>query len=209
MIEQKQIVADFMTRLYERGLTTTFGGNISLRIPGDRILLTPSATDKGNMTADQIAVLGLDGSNFTPDLKPSGETSIHLSIFQHRPEVEAIVHAHPPTASLFTALEEKINTRILAEAYTFIGEPAVAPYALTGTPELAESVTAALGTKHQAVLMQNHGVLTVGRSLAEAFERMEVLENAAKMTIHARAFGSLKELSPQQCSELEAWAQHG
>jgi L-fuculose-phosphate aldolase len=209
MIEQKQAVADFMNRLYRQGLTTTSGGNISVRVD-DRILLTPSATDKGNMNADQIASTAMDGTNLTPYLKPSGETSMHLEIYKRRPDVQAIVHAHPPTASLFSALKEKINVRLLAETYAFVGEPAFAPYALTGTDELAQSVADALGKEHDAVLMQNHGVLTVGRNLLEAFDRMEVLENAAKMTIHARQFNSVNELNAEQCAELDKWAgRHG
>lgn len=207
MIDQKQAVADFMNRLYRQGLTTTSGGNISMRISGDRILLTPSATDKGNMTAAQIAEIGLDGTNHTPDLKPSGETSMHLELYKRRPDVQAIVHAHPPMASMFTALNERINVRLLAETYAFVGEPALAPYALTGTKELADAVAAALGTDRCAVLMKNHGVLTVGRTLLEGFDRMEVLENAAKMTVFVKQVGIPQELSPAQCDELKQWAQ--
>jgi len=206
MNAQKQSVADCMNRLYTRGLTTTSGGNISVRISNDRILLTPSATDKGNMRADQIAKIGMDGTNLSSRLKPSGEVSMHLEIYRRRPDLQAIVHAHPPMASVFTVCDVPLNTRLIAESYAILGEPAIAPYALTGTDELAAAVADSLGTNGVCVLMKNHGVLTVGRSLLEAFDRMEVLENAARINLHAARLGGVRELNDQQCAELAAWA---
>jgi L-fuculose-phosphate aldolase len=205
MIDQKQAVADCMNRLYRQGLTTTSGGNISLRVSDEMILLTPSATDKGNMTAKQIAEIGMDGTNHTPELKPSGETSIHLKIYQRRPDVLAIVHAHPPMASVFTTLDKKLNVRLISESYAILGEPTVAPYALTGTPELAANVAGSLSGTTSCVLMKNHGALTVGKTLLEAFDRMEVLENAAKINIFAHQLGTPIELNNDQLSDLDAW----
>jgi L-fuculose-phosphate aldolase len=210
MTEQKQAVADCMNRLYARGLTTTSGGNISLRISRDLILLTPSATDKGNMTADQIAEIGLNGTNHTPHLKPSGETMMHLEIYRRRPDVLAIVHAHPPMASVFTVSDRPLNVRLIAESYAVLGEPAMAPYALTGTDELAEHVAGCLAGDTACVLMKNHGALTVGRSLLEAFDRMEVLENAARINVCAHLMGNTQELNDGQCAALDAWiGRHG
>jgi L-fuculose-phosphate aldolase len=206
MTEQKQAVADCMNRLYARGLTTTSGGNISLRISEDLILLTPSATDKGNMRADQIAGIGMDGSNHTPELKPSGETAMHLEIYKRRPDVHAIVHAHPPMASVFAVSECKLNVRLIAESYAILGEPVVAPYALTGTDELADLVAAGLAGDTTCVIMKNHGVLTVGHTLLEAFDRMEVLENAARINIFTQLLGEGQELNDAQCAALDAWA---
>ncbi|MCF7816997.1 MAG: class II aldolase/adducin family protein [Kiritimatiellales bacterium] len=204
MIEQKQAVADCMNRLYAQGLTTTSGGNISLRVSDDLILLTPSATDKGNMRADQIAEIGMDGTNHTPHLKPSGETSMHLEIYKRRPDVRAIVHAHPPFASVFTVVDKKLNVRLIAESYAIIGEPAVAPYSLTGTRELADSVADSLARPTVCVLMKNHGVLTVGTDLLQAFDRIEVLENAAKINLFAAQLGGMNELDAEQCAALDA-----
>lgn len=205
MTEHKQAVADCMNRLYARGLTTTSGGNISLRVSNDLVLLTPSATDKGHMAADQIAEIGLDGSNRTTHLKPSGETMMHLEIYRRRPDVLAIVHAHPPMASVFTVSDRPLNVRLIAESYAILGEPALAPYALTGTDALAEHVADCLAGDTACVLMKNHGVLTVGRSLLEAFDRMEVLENAAKINLFAHLVGSTQELNNEQCAALDAW----
>jgi L-fuculose-phosphate aldolase len=204
MTEEKQAVADCMNRLYRQGLTTTSGGNISLRISDDLILLTASATDKGNMRADEIAEIGMDGANHTPHLKPSIETSMHLEIYKSLPHVQAIVHAHPPTASTFVAARKSINTRLIAEAYAIIGEPQIAPYALMGSPELAEAVAGSFKKHTACVLMENHGVLCIGETLLQAFDRIEVLENTAKINLYAAQLGGGVELDEIQLREINA-----
>lgn len=206
MIEQKQAVADCMNRLYQKGLTTASGGNISMRVSDKLILLTPSATDKGRMRADQIAEVGMDGTNHTPHLNPSGETSMHLEIYRRRPDVQAVVHAHPPMASVFAVSDQPLNVRLIAESYAIIGEPAIACYALTGTKDLADAVADALSDAGSCVLLRNHGVLTAGQTLLEAFDRMEVLENTAKINIFAHLMGGAQELNEAQCDALDAWA---
>jgi len=206
MIEQKQAVADCMNRLYQQGLTTTSGGNISLRVSDGVILLTPSATDKGRMRADQIAEIGMDGTNHTPHLKPSGETSMHLEIYKRRPDVQAIVHAHPPMTSVFAVSDQPLNVRLIAESYAIVGEPAIAPYALTGTQELADTVAGCLTGNAVCVIMKNHGALTIGTDLLQAFDRMEVLENAAKINMYAHLLGSVQELDEEQRTALDVWA---
>jgi len=202
-IEEKQSVADCMNRLYTRGLTTTSGGNISLRVSEEVVLLTPSATDKGNMRPDQIAEIGVDGTNHTPHLKPSIETDMHLEIFRRHPDIKAVVHAHPPYASAFTVAERPINVRLIAESYAIVGEPVTAPYALQGTQELADKVARCLNARTCCVLMQNHGVLTVGDNLLQAFDRIEVLENTAKINVFALLLGGSNKLNHRQCRELD------
>ena len=208
MIQQKQAIADCMDRLYSQGLTTMSGGNISIRMADDLVLVTLSATDKGHMRAVETGVVGLDGTNHTRVLKPSGETLMHLEIYKRRPDVHAIIHAHPPMASVFTVVDRPLNVRLIAESYTIIGDPAVVPYALTGTQELANCVAAALGGKTSCVLMQNHGVLTVGDTLPQAFGRIEVLENVAKINLFAGLLGGMRELSAEQCAALDRSVGH-
>ncbi|VGO22033.1 class II aldolase/adducin family protein [Pontiella sulfatireligans] len=204
MNEQKQAVADCMNRLYCQGLTTTSGGNISLRISGDLILLTPSATDKGNMTAEQIAAIGMDGTNHTPHLKPSIETSMHLEIYKQHPHVEAIVHAHPPMASTFVAARKPINVRLIAEAYAIVGDPEYAPYELMGTDKLADSVAGSFKKHTCCVLMENHGVLCTGKTLLQAFDRIEVLENIAKINLNIGPLGGGIEMTADQLRDIDA-----
>ena len=210
MIEQKQAVADCMNRLYRQGLTTTSGGNISLRVSDDLILLTPSATDKGNMTAEQIAEIGMDGTNHTSQLKPSIETSMHLEIYKRHPHVQAIVHAHPPMASTFVAARKPINVRLIAEAYAIVGEPEYASYELMGTHELADSVAGCIKEHTSCVLMENHGVLCIGDTLLQAFDRIEVLENIAKINLNIAQLGGGVELNESQLREIAAMmGRHG
>lgn len=196
-------VAAFMTRLYARGLTTTSGGNISLRAAEGAVLITAGATDKGRMTAGDVAVIGLDGANRTPDLKPSSESAMHLEILRQHPRVQAIVHAHPPAASAFCVADRPLNTHLIAEAYALVGEPVFAPYALTGTEELARNVAGCIGPQTACVLMENHGVLAVGVTLLEAFDRLEVLDNLARIQIYASVLGDPREISRERLRELD------
>ena len=177
-----------MARLYDRGLTTAGGGNVSAR-EGDVMYITPSGGDKSCIPPSMIAAVDIEsgavdiesGANMTPHLRLSIEAEMHRAVYLAYDDVRAVVHSHPLYASMFSALEESIDTHFIAESYYLLGKVVKAPYALMGTAELAENVCRALeGCK--ALLLENHGALTTGGSLLQAFERMEVLENAARMT---------------------------
>ena len=129
---ERKEVARFMRRLYKHGLTTTSGGNISVRLSEELILITPSATDKGRMKWKEVGIVNIMGENLTPHLKPSIETAMHLAIYKKKHEVVAIVHAHPVFASLFTAIKAKINTNLTAEAKAILGDPLFVRYASNG-----------------------------------------------------------------------------
>lgn len=191
-----------MKRLYERGLTSTSGGNISLKISDDIILITPSATDKGFMKWKEVGIMNIVGENLTPDLKPSIESEMHLSIYRKKKEVTAIVHAHPVFASCFTAIKLNIDTTLTAEARAILGEPLMVPYALMGTKELA-SVASENILLSDILLLENHGVLTTGSNLLQAFDKIEVLENAAKMTLIAELIKKKSPLTKSRILEIE------
>jgi L-fuculose-phosphate aldolase len=199
---ERKEVAGFMRRLYRKGLTTTSGGNISLRVFDDIILLTPSATDKGRMRWKDVGIMSIIGENLTPDLKPSIEFALHLSIYRKNKDVAAVVHAHPVYASSFTAMKCKINTSLTAEARAICGEPRVIPYALMGTEELAELVSQN-AVEADILLLENHGVLTTGATLLQAFDKLEVLENAAKMTLITEMTGKKRKLSNSRIRQIE------
>jgi L-fuculose-phosphate aldolase len=199
---ERKEVAHFMRRLYKRGLTTTSGGNISLKLSDDIILMTPSATDKGRMKWKEVAIMNIFGENFTPHLKPSIETAMHLSIYKKKNDIQAIVHAHPVFASLFTAIKSKINTDLTAEAKAILGDPLFVRYAVMGSLALAE-VAAESILKCDILLLENHGILTVGTNLLQAFDKIEVLENAAKMTLMTEMTGKKRPLDKMQIQELE------
>lgn len=200
--KERKEVASFMRRLYRQGLTTTSGGNISIRISDSIILITPSATDKGRMRWYDVGILNINGENMTPDLKPSIELGMHLSIYRKEKGIKAIVHAHPLFASAFTAMKLKINTLLTAEARAICGDPCYVPYSLMGTEELASLASEKI-QESDILLLENHGILTTGTSLLQAFDKLEVLENAAKMTLIVEITGKEKPLNRDQINELD------
>jgi L-fuculose-phosphate aldolase len=199
---ERKEVAHFMRRLYKHGLTTTSGGNISLRLSDDLILITPTATDKGRMKWKEVGIINIFGENFTPQLKPSIETAMHLAIYKRKNDVSAIVHAHPVFASLFTAIKAKINTNLTSEAKAILGDPLLVRYAVMGSKALAE-VAAENIMKSDILLLENHGILTTGSTLLQAFDKIEVLENAAKMTLMTEMTGKKRPLDKARILELE------
>jgi L-fuculose-phosphate aldolase len=199
---ERKEVARFMRRLYKHALTTTSGGNISLRISEKIILITPSATDKGRMKWKEVGIINIFGENLTPHLKPSIETEMHLAIYRKKKDVLAIVHAHPVFASLFTAIKAKINTKLTAEAKAILGDPLLVRYAVMGSRALAE-VAAENILKSDVLLLENHGILTTGSNILQAIDKIEVLENAAKMTLMTEMTGKRRPLDKARILELE------
>lgn len=190
-----------MRRLYDQGLTTTSGGNISMRISKELVLITPSGTDKGRMKWEEIGIMTIDGKNLTPTLRPSMETGMHLSIYRRRDDIKAIIHAHPVFATSFTAMNCKIDTCLIAEAAAILSEPLMVPYALMGSSALAEMVSES-SLKSDILLLENHGILTVGSGLLQAFDRVEVLENAAKMTVITEIMKQKKPLEGERLIQV-------
>ena len=175
-----------------------------MKVDDNTILITPSALDKGNLTDQDIALVTLDGENLTPELKISIETEMHLSIYRMRPDIKGIVHAHPLHATMYTASKNKLHTDIIAEARFLLGEPVMAPYKLMGTKALAAIVGDSFkDSKTKVVLMENHGVITIGDNLFQAYDRMEVLESAARMSYMGETLGGLKRLSEEKKIEID------
>jgi L-fuculose-phosphate aldolase len=199
---ERKEVARFMRRLYKQGLTSTSGGNISFRLNEEIIVITPSATDKGRMRWNEVGIMSIGGENLTPGLKPSIESEMHLSIYRKKEQATAIVHAHPVFASTFTAMKCEIDTTLTAEAAAILGKPVMVPYALMGTRELAAIVSEYI-LKSDILLLENHGILTVGTSLLQAFDRIEVLENAARMTLIAELMKKKSPLTRTRLIEIE------
>ncbi len=180
--EAKREVALFMKRCYERGLTTTTGGNISARC-GEKMVITPSGHDKYTLIESDIAVVDIStGENLTPEKKLSIETEMHRLIYLGRPDVMSVVHSHPTFCCLFSASDEEINTSLIAESYYLLDRVIKVPYARMGTVELAGKVAGTVASGFNAVLLEKHGALAVGKSVINAFDRLECLEQAARLT---------------------------
>ena len=183
MREEKELVAKFMGRSYERGLTTSTGGNLSFRV-GPVMLITPSGLDKSSLKAENIAEVDIEtGENLTPDKKLSIETEMHRLIYKKRPDCKSVMHSHPTFCCLYSASNESIDTTFIAESWYLLDRVVKIPYALMGTKELAERVAEYAEKGGNAFLLENHGALCIGKSPLNAFDRLECLEQAAKLTV--------------------------
>ncbi len=200
-LEERKEVARFMCRLYNQKLTTTSGGNVSMRI-GDIVLITASQTDKASIDESKIGIMSLSGKNLSESLKVSMEAQMHLAVYARRPDIKAIVHAHPVFATSFAVAGKEIKTNLAGESRAVLGVPVSAPYALMGSKDLAVSVADA-SMKGNVILMENHGILTVGYNLLQAYDRMEVVEAAAKMTFITSFLGGGKELTESELSAID------
>ena len=182
MKDEKEQVALFMGRSYERGLTTSTGGNFSMRV-GSVMLITPSGLDKSSLKAEDIAEVDIEtGKNLTPDKKLSIETEMHRLIYKKRPDCVSVMHSHPTFCCLYSASNESIDTTLIAESWYLLDRVVKIPYALMGTKELAERVSDYAGRGGNAFFLENHGALCIGKSPLNAFDRLECLEQAAKLS---------------------------
>ncbi|WP_315324613.1 class II aldolase/adducin family protein [Treponema socranskii] len=200
--KERVAVANFMKRLYDRQLTTASGGNISLRVSDDEFCITPSSLDKGSLTAESIAVVKFDGTNLTPELKLSIESEMHRQILLKRPDLRAVVHAHPVFASAFaTAQPCVLDSRLIAETYFILGEIVNVPYFIMGSKELADAVSEAV-VHNTAVLLENHGALCAAKDLLHAFDGIDLMERLAQMTILRRFIDNSHIMTESQCKEI-------
>jgi L-fuculose-phosphate aldolase len=193
-----QIVA-VVDRIYGHGMTTTSGGNVSVRDENGDVWITPARVDKGTLRPQDIVRIGPSGERegIHP---PSSETPFHLSVYEARPDLHAVIHAHPGALVSFSICGQVPNTRLFPEAWHVCGEVAFAPYALPGSRELGERIADQFGSKAwpSCVILENHGVVVGGETLAQAFERFETLEFTAQIILNARLLGPLHYLSDAQ-----------
>jgi len=166
------------TRLYDRNLTVSAGGNMSVRIDNKSILITPSGRNKGMLTANDIVKVDMDG-NVIGEGKPSIETKFHLAIYKSNKDAQAIVHCHPLYCTALAIEGKKVTFDLTPEGILLLGDVPMVKYRTPGSPELVEEIRK--NAKSYAMIMERHGALTYGRNLEEAFNRMEELEFQAHM----------------------------
>ena len=189
-------------RMYARGYTASNDGNISVRLNAGRLLMTPKSVCKGFMTPDMMCITDLEGRKLQGDRDPSSETLMHLEVYRQRPDVQAVVHAHPPTATGFAVAGIPLDRAVLAEVLTTLGSIPIAEYATPSTKELPEAVRKYIRA-HDGMLLANHGALTVGADLFGAYYKMETIEHFAKISLVARMLGRENLLSREEVTRLQ------
>lgn len=189
-------------RMWMRGLVAATDGNFSVRLTESLLLATPSGVNKGFMSPGEIVKIDLEGQPVEGTVRPSSEIKMHLAIYQRRPDVCAVVHGHPPTATGFAAVRVVVPTEILTEAATFLGKIALIEYATPGSEAVAEALVKYV-KEHNVFLLANHGAVTVGRDLLQATYRMEALEQAAKSALTAHLLGGAQAIEPEELAKLQ------
>jgi L-fuculose-phosphate aldolase len=192
----------------ERGLIAGTDGNIAVRLGPDRVLVTPRGLSKGDLVPGDLVEVSLDGRTLRGHRQPSSELDLHFTILRARTDVGAVVHAHPPTATGFAVAGEAFDECVLPELILQVGWVPLAPYGTPGTAELGERV-APYVAEHNALLLANHGAVTMGATLTLALHRMESLEHAARILLVARLLGRVQELSAADVSRLTALGRSG
>ena len=195
-------IVEIGRRMYARGYTASNDGNISVRIDASRLLMTPKSVCKGFMTPDMMCVTDLDGTKLQGDRDPSSEMLMHLEVYRQRPDVQAVVHAHPPTATGFAVAGIPLDRAVLAEVLTTLGSIPLAEYATPSTAELPEAVRKYIKA-HDGMLLANHGALTVGGDLYSAYYKMETIEHFAKISLVARTLGRENLISREEVMRLQ------
>src|SRR5947207_9653225 len=198
----RDAIVEVGRRLYARGYTASNDGNISARLDGGRLLMTPKSVCKGFMTPDMMVVTDLDGKKLAGDRDPSSEMQMHLEVYRQRPDAGAVVHAHPPIATGFAVAGIPLDRAVLAEVITTLGSVPIAEYATPSTKELPDAVRKYIKA-HDGMLLANHGALTVGTDLFSAYYKMETIEHFAKISFVARMLGGERLLSRQEVERLQ------
>ena len=204
-MSRARIAAEIVTvcrRLYERGLIAGQDGNVSVRLDGGHILVTPAGLSKVDVTVDSLVELAPDGSPVTLGRSASSEVGMHLCIYRARPDVRAVVHAHPPVATAFGVAGRDFMDAVLPEVIFHLGSVPLVPFALPGTPALGDAMAPYLAG-HDAFLLASHGATTVGLSLRLAHQRMESLEHAARILHAAEMIGSPARLRDEDVAALQ------
>lgn len=197
----RQDLVRFGKMLHNLGFVAATDGNLSVRLDDERILVTPTGFSKGMMRPEDMVVVDLQGQKLSGICRPSSEITMHLTIYRMRPDVGAVVHAHPCTATGFATAGIALDEPLCSEVVITLGAVPLAPYATTGTMELSDSLRPYIPF-HDAILMANHGVVAYGEDLCRAYMRMEAVEHYAKIVMVTRQLGCARSLNSRQLEKL-------
>lgn len=197
----KEQICEIGRLLFTRGMVASNDGNISCRTPDGNLLVTPTGVSKGAMTPDMILKVDLAGNVLEGTWKKTSELPMHLRAYEVRPDVQAVVHAHPPTATGFACAGEPLDGYVATEAVYALGCVPIAPYATPSTPGVPDSITPLL-EDYDAMMLEFHGVLTVGADLMSAYYLMESVEQYAKISLTVRQIAPGRMMPREKIEEF-------
>ena len=197
LLHPREQIVRIMNRIYNNKMTTLSGGNLSIKDHNGDIWITPAGIDKGKLTPNDVMCVKTNG-DIIGQHKPSSEFPFHISIYKKRPDIKAIVHAHPPALVSFSIVRRIPDTNIIPQAKRVCGKVGYAQYALPGSDKLGENIAEAFEEGDNVVLLENHGVAIGGTDLLNAFHRLETLEFCARTIIQAKRVGDFTTLTEEQ-----------
>ncbi len=195
-------VVEIGRRLHQRAYVASNDGNVSVRLDAERLLTTPGGVSKGFMSPDMLVITDYEGRKLAGERDPSSELPMHLAVYRRRPDVTAVVHAHPPVATGFAVAGIPLDRAVLAEVVTTLGSIPIADYGTPSTQELADAVDRHIAA-HDGLLLANHGAITVADGLMRAYYKMETIEHFARISVVARILGRERLLSREEVDRLQ------
>lgn len=198
--EAVKAILDVGKRMYRKGFVAANDGNISVKTGPDTIWATPTGVSKGFMTRDMLVKMDLEGNVLMGELRPSSEIRMHLRVYKENAAVQAVTHAHPPVATCFAIAGKPLDAAVLTEAILSLGTVPVAGYATPGTEEMPDSI-APFVNRYNGVLLANHGALTWGDSIYQAYYRLESVEYYATILMYTGHI--IKRQNPLSCEQVE------
>jgi L-fuculose-phosphate aldolase len=199
--DYRQAIVEVGKLVYQKDWVAANDGNISIRLGENRILCTPTGVCKGRMHPDDMIVCDLHANKVEGRLEPTTEILVHTIVYKMRPDVGAVLHAHPPTATAYAAAGRALNLAVLPEVIVGLGCVPVAEYGLPGTPELPETLVPFI-PKYDAILMANHGVVSYAANVWSAFFQMERVEHFARIAFMAEMLGGANVLPRAEVARL-------
>ncbi len=201
--EIKEQICDVCNKMWLLGWVAANDGNVSVKVSENEILATPTGISKSFITPEKLVLIDLDGNVLEAEegYRPSSEIKMHLCCYKEREDVKAVLHAHPPTATGFAVAHVHMDNYVMIEDILTLGSVPVTPYGTPSTEEVPNAIRPYL-QEHDAMLLENHGALTVGADLLTAYYRMETLELWAKIELNAHLLGGAKEISRPNIDKL-------
>jgi L-fuculose-phosphate aldolase len=199
--KHREEIVRYGRMLHEKGFVAAMDGNLSIRLKQDRILVTPTGLSKGSMRPADLVIVDLDGKQVAGRRNVTSEIGMHLMIYRTRPDVKAIVHAHPPTATGFAAAGIALTEPLVCEVVMGLGCIPLARYGTPGTAELAQSLEPYV-PKYDAILMSNHGVVAYGDTIEHAYMKMETVEHFAQISLVTHMLGRQQPLQEREIEKL-------